>query len=298
MKFCFLPAIIVNFAAFLILATMKNRSIHIFPFLFSSTIVSLALFSSCGTGTKWNDIQFYNVEKAEQVTETPRKVEDNYLSQIIDTTEYNIDVQVDMQFMKSDNVDNENVCRLINDQLIEIVLKQSSELSIDEAIDKYIAETKAELGEDPYGYEIYKHITGRAEYGKQNIIIYRVDTELYTGGAHPYTLQNILSFDATTGEYIDLDKVFAPLHHYSITKLLTTKLIQDLGKNSLAEIQEEGYLDMIEMFVSPNFALREDSVEFYYNQYDIAPYSCGPVSICLDYKSLQPYISTEFEVDD
>lgn len=269
----------------------NNKSYALASILMSITSIFLC---GCSAGNKWNDIEFYNVEKTERATEIPTPFVDEAISALRDTAECEIDVSVDMQFMKSDNEENENVCHLINSHLIEIILKQSSELTIEEAVDKYISERKNELLSEAYGPEIYEHITGLAEYGKKNIITYRVETESFTGGAHPYSLTNIMTFDALTGDMIDLDRVFLSSCHKEINEILIKKLIHDLGKNSLEEIQKEGYLYMNEMFVSKNFALREDSVEFFYNPYDIAPYACGPSSISLSYEELIPYMSSNY----
>lgn len=270
---------------------MKKNINTYYPAAFLAVIISF-LFLACSTGNKWNNIEFYNVEKAEQTTETPVPSDDEEIESLRDTAECSIDVSVDMQFMKSDNEENENVCDLINSHLLEIVLKQSSDLTIEEAVDNYVEERKKELVKEAFGAEMYEHITGHAEYGIENIITYRVETEYFAGGAHPYSLVNILTFDALTGDLIDLDKVFLTSCHKEINEMLTRKLIHDLGKNNLQEIQEEGYLYMNEMFVSTNFALREDSVEFFYNSYDIAPYACGSSAICLSYEELTPYMSS------
>lgn len=258
-------------------------------------VLATVVMMSCSTGVKWNDIEFYDVEKLDNLTEKPVPSEDNEFAALEETADRNIDVKVDMQFMKSDKDENENVCRLINATLMEVVLKQSSELSIDEAVERYIAEKKADFQEEDVTTDLYDHLTGRAEYGMRNIITYRLTEDTYTGGAHPFCVTTIFTFDAMTGEYLSLEQVFPSSTHEALTELLTQKLIKNLGKETLEEIQEDGYLEMMEMFVSNNFALRTDSVEFYYNPYDIAPYACGPSSICLSYESVKPYISARFE---
>ena len=95
------------------------------------------LATACTSNKEWQNIEFYNVEKMEQLTEKPLHVEEDSagLGQLHNDDESReMDVKVDMQFMKSENVANEKVCNLINGHLIELLLKQSSELSIDDAI--------------------------------------------------------------------------------------------------------------------------------------------------------------------
>jgi hypothetical protein len=259
----------------------------------------LLLVMSCSSSTKWNDLEFYNVEKLEQLTEAPIKEDEEEdeedFAPIRENSNREMDVKVDMQFIKSDNEANENVCNLINGQLIEILLKQSSDLSIDEAVEHYIEDVKAEFHGDEVANVYYDHLTGRAEYGKKNVLNYRMVEEVFTGGAHPCTITTILRFDAMTGEYISLDQVFPTSNQMTLRNMLLDKLMKDNDVQTIDELHEKGFLEMIDMFVSSNFALREDSIEFYYNEYDIAPYAYGPSTICLGYEEVKPIISTTFE---
>lgn len=273
----------------------KHTKIHIFIFLIG--FISTAILSGCSMGGKWNDIEFYEVEKVEQATEVPKRgtEENEELVELRDSDDRTFDVKVDMQFMKSENDENENVCNLINEQLISLVLGQPKGIGEDEAIENYIAGKKNEFQMDDIMPTMHDYITGRAEYGKKNIITYRVVEDIYTGGAHPLCVTSIFTFDALTGEYLDLEKVFPSVHHEALTEMLLKKLMEQCDAEDIDALHEMGLLDMIDMYVSTNFALRADSVEFYYNPYDIAPYAFGPSTLCLDYESIKPYCARKLE---
>lgn len=258
-------------------------------------VVSVCLISifmllafSCTTGNKWNDIEFYDIDKVEQLSEKPIIDKNNEFVLLDDTTEdRTMDVRVDMQFVKSGNVENEKVVKLINDLLVELVLKQSSEMSVDEAIEQYIAEKKKEFHDDELAPTLYDHLKGRAEYGKDDVINYRVIEDFYEGGAHPTQQVTIYRFDASTGEFLSLESFFPDSSRNALKQKLTERLMQYCNVKTLEELQSIGYLEMMDMFISPNFAMREDSIEFYYNQYDIAPYAAGPSIICLGYDEVK-----------
>ena len=72
-----------------------------------------------------------------------------------------------------------------------------------------------------------------------------------------------------------------------LQELLLEKLMKMNQARSLEDLHKRGILEMSDMFISNNFALREDSIEFYYNEYDIAPYAYGAFSICLSYEEVQ-----------
>lgn len=253
---------------------------------------------ACEGGSRWNGIEFYTVEKAEQLTETPRgAVEDSVdapFAPLREKRNREMDVKVNMQFMKG-NEENKRACELMNGHLVELLLKQSSELTIDEAIAQYVEEVKEEFHSDKVAYTYYDHLTGCAEYGKEGIINYRSEEEVFTGGAHPSTIMTILRFNALTGEFVTLDQVFPVPNQARLQEVLLNKLMQYNGVTSMEELNKKGYLEMTDMFVSPNFALRADSIEFYYNEYDIAPYAYGSTSICVGYDEVKDLMGVAFE---
>lgn len=285
-----------NFAPDFEIWTMK-RHIILYIELFLGTCFAL-LFIGCTSNKEWQNIEFYNVEKMEQLTEKPLDDEEDSvgLGQLHDANESReMDVKVDMQFMKSENVANEKVCNLINGQLIELLLKQSSELSIDEAIAQYIEDVKTEFHGDEVANVYHDHLTGRAEYGIENVINYRLLEDVFTGGAHPCKLTTILRFNTQTGEFITLDNVFPTINRPQLQDILLEKLMKDQNVHSLDELHQKGILEMTDIFISNNFALREDSIEFHYNEYDIAPYAYGACTICVSYEDVKDIISTTWE---
>lgn len=260
---------------------------------------SLAILAAaCNSNANWQNIEFYNVEKMEQLTENPLDVEE------ADTTGFGLlheqesremDVKVDMQFMKSEDGTNEQACNLINGHLIELLLKQSSEMSIDEAVTQYIEDVKAEFHGDKIANIYHDHLTGRAEYGMRNIINYRLLEDVFTGGAHPGKVTTILRFNAQTGDFITLDDVFPTSNQSKLQDILLNQLMKDQHVSTLDELHQKGILEMTDMFVSNNFALREDSIEFFYNEYDIAPYAYGACTICISYEDVKDLMATAIE---
>ena len=106
---------------------MKRDTLH-YTFLFLGALYTL-LFMACTSKSQWNDIEFYRVEKQEQLSESPLDDADGEQMEEKDTVrdefaqfslgeKREMDVKVDMQFLKSDKDTNERVCRLINGQLI------------------------------------------------------------------------------------------------------------------------------------------------------------------------------------
>ncbi|MBO4214971.1 MAG: DUF3298 domain-containing protein [Bacteroidaceae bacterium] len=274
---------------------MKRHITH-YIYLFLGTFSAVCLMA-CNSNKDWQNIEFYNVEKMEQLTEKPLdEGEDSTgFESLREMEEREMDVKVDMQFMKAENVSSEKVCNLINGHLVELLLKQSSDLSIDDAIAQYIEDVKSEFHGDDVANVYHDHLTGRAEYGMENVINYRLLEDVFTGGAHPCKLTTILRFDTQTGDFITLDQVFPTINQPKLQDILLAKLMKDQNAHSLEELHKKGILEMTDMFISNNFALREDSIEFYYNEYDIAPYASGACTICVSYEDVKDVISVKWE---
>ena len=60
-----------------------------------------------------------------------------------------------------------------------------------------------------------------------------------------------------------------------------------LGARNIEEVKEQGYITMNDMYPTENFLLAEDSIIFFYNSYDIAPYSHGTTRLAIDYNDIK-----------
>ena len=63
--------------------------------------------------------------------------------------------------------------------------------------------------------------------------------------------------------------------------------MKDTDSATLEELEDKAYLQDTEMYPSENFRLGKDSIYFFYNVYEIAPYSTGATEIALSYDVLQ-----------
>lgn len=255
-------------------------------------LLILSLATSCVADTKWNEIEFYEVSKSKHFTEKNVSNEDDEFAALHSDGERLFDTQVRMQFMQSNNGISEDVCRRINALLIEKLLGLSGEYRADEAVEAYIEEKETQFHRDRLVREYVDQTVGEAEYGFENVINYRLVQNVFAGGAHPSTTTTVLRFNAMTGDFISLDNVFPVSSHDALIRLLTARLMQMNGVGTMEGLRKKGYLEDSEMFVTTNFALRKDSIEFYYNEYEIAPYAYGPSTICLDYATVEQLMNT------
>ncbi|MCK9478548.1 MAG: DUF3298 and DUF4163 domain-containing protein [Firmicutes bacterium] len=109
----------------------------------------------------------------------------------------------------------------------------------------------------------------------------------YTGGAHGTTLRISDNRNIQTGKIIKLPDLFKgqPRWRGIVLASITEQATQNLEENP--GIYFDNYKQLIvENFNPQSFNLTSNSLEIYYQQYEIAPYSTGIVVFSLSYKSL------------
>ena len=78
--------------------------------------------------------------------------------------------------------------------------------------------------------------------------------------------------------------------------MLIAKLMDDVGAETIDELEEMGYGTMAEIIPTENFKLTPGGISFLYNIYEIAPYVLGPVEIDLTFDQLEPILNTEYMI--
>jgi len=110
----------------------------------------------------------------------------------------------------------------------------------------------------------------------------------YTSGAHGNTLRSSSTHSLQTGNIIELKDLFKDNENY---KDLILEQIQ-IKADEILTIYPGIYFDdykklIVENFNVDSFYLKPKAIDFYYQQYDIAPYSTGIVVFSIPYKKLE-----------
>ena len=201
---------------------------------------------------------------------------------------FDVSVSLD-SVVANENIDSTAAVK-INNYIVTKMLGQSSYLSVKEAIDAFIEKKKEEFKAEEYLMTCYDHIIGTADVGLKGVINYTFHEDYYGGGAHPTQLVTIQRFDMQTGRTLGLWDVFSDSCSNTLKGLLTKKLMDREEVKTLDELHEKGFLEMVDMFLPQNFWMDKDSLSFFFNQYDIAPYALGQTSLSFSYEELKPYL--------
>ena len=124
-------------------------------------------------------------------------------------------------------------------------------------------------------------------YKRQHLLVYRIDYNEYTGGAHGIYMSTFLNLDLKTLSPIRLDDLFEGDYKEALTDLLWKQLMADNNVSTRQELEDMGYATTGDLEPIENFYLDPTGITFYYNVYDITPYSMGPVKVTIPFAMME-----------
>lgn len=142
-------------------------------------------------------------------------------------------------------------------------------------------------------YSYYKAIEGRVQLYLQHLLVYRIDYNEYTGGAHGIYMSSFLNMDLRTLSPVRLEDLFVEDYEEELTGLLWKQLMEDNHVTTRQEAEDMGYGSTGDLAPIENFYLDNKGITFYYNVYEITPYAMGPVKITLPYETIQHLLSDD-----
>ena len=127
-------------------------------------------------------------------------------------------------------------------------------------------------------------------------VTYFQESYLYTGGAHGITIQSGASFNRMTGQRFTFDMFTEPLALVGlIRESLKTQYFDVLMDGTDVAFDEVLFAESVEEFPLPVTEpwIRNDSVVFVYQSYEIAPYALGIPQCGIPYRELKGFLTEE-----
>ena len=158
--------------------------------------------------------------------------------------------------------------------------------------DKYIGEKPEEVvkeDESSIGawYSYYKGIESHVQLYDKDLLVYRIDYNEYTGGAHGIYMATYLNMDLTLMRPLRLDDIFVGDYKDALTDLIWNQLMADNKVTTHEALEDMGYASTGDIAPTENFYLSKEGITFYYNVYDITPYSMGPVKVTIPFAMME-----------
>ena len=153
---------------------------------------------------------------------------------------------------------------------------------------------KENAGEIGAWYSYYKGIESHVQLYTGHLLVYRIDYNEYTGGAHGIYMSTFLNLDLKTLSPIHLGDLFEGDYKEALTDLLWKQLMADNNVSTRQELEDMGYATTGDLEPIENFYLDPTGITFYYNVYEIAPYVMGATKITLSYEDITHLMNSEF----
>lgn len=134
----------------------------------------------------------------------------------------------------------------------------------------------------------YRDEAGISWWQNERLLCVTLSYVSYTGGAHPSTWRQAVSFDLSTGKTVSVTDLATDINQLEeAVYQLILRQIQDSGDTSYFSDYDKTVLDWIERSVFYN----ADGATIVFNTYDIAPYSAGEQTFFIPYDLVKPYLN-------
>lgn len=173
--------------------------------------------------------------------------------------------------------------------------------SLDEMADSLFKDFKSfqeEFKDSPQSWEIEG--TTAVNYNDHSIVSLQTDTYWYLGGVHPNELSLLVSLNSENGKRINFSDIFREGFESELNRIAEKIFRKDKKLSATEDLEKAGFWFNDNKFVlNENFGIKNNGLVFYFNSYEIAPYSDGPSEIFIPYDEIKNFIKEEsllFEV--
>lgn len=181
----------------------------------------------------------------------------------------------------------------MNEEVIALLLfeEKKSIRTIPQAINSFESGYKDLIREFPDESIPWEaRIKGEVIYENQHLISIRLNSYLFTGGAHGYGSTHFLNFNKKNGEELgrnDLIKNRDKFEEFAEMKFRKQESIPD-G----ASINSTGFMfDRDDFYLPENIGFTEEGLQLLYNPYEVASYADGVIELTLPYKEVQEFLA-------
>lgn len=111
----------------------------------------------------------------------------------------------------------------------------------------------------------------------------------FYGGAHPNSYHTYLNFSPEKSKKLKVEDLFSDT--LAVARIVEKYFREERELGADIDLNDEGFFLMDEGFFLPaNIGVKEDIFIFYYNPYEIGPYSMGPTEVVVKRTELEKYL--------
>jgi hypothetical protein len=133
-------------------------------------------------------------------------------------------------------------------------------------------------------------INAEVSFENRRVLSIRMDSYLFTGGAHGYSATNFLNFDIEKGEKINTRELFRDL--LAFRAFAEGKFRKQEKIPAEAPINSTGFMFELDTFYLPeNIGLTPKGILLLYNQYEVASYADGQIQLLIPFKEAKKFVT-------
>jgi hypothetical protein len=144
-----------------------------------------------------------------------------------------------------------------------------------------------------YSFNNEHNVSGFSLLSDKKIYAYGIDRYIYMGGAHGLETRNYYNFDLATGKVIAEKDLFKPNFESELAKLIKKRIVEE-SKENKDDKNSEAITDLDETdfwtdSIRPNgnFYITDESINYVFNPYEIAPYYMGQTEVTIPFNRLK-----------
>ncbi|WP_424003326.1 DUF3298 and DUF4163 domain-containing protein [Maribacter sp. IgM3_T14_3] len=132
-------------------------------------------------------------------------------------------------------------------------------------------------------------IEGTITFENKDIITIKLESYIYTGGAHGYGTNRFLNFDKLNGVELYQEDLFKNLDEFKIFAEALFRKQENIPAEG--SINNTGFMFESESFYLPdNLGYTENGLLLFYEPYEIASFADGPISLTIPYTEANTFL--------
>lgn len=173
--------------------------------------------------------------------------------------------------------------------------QQRGNKSLDEMADYFLKDYEGTRSEFPdYGipWEVNNIIS--VNYNANSIVSFQSEFDHFTGGAHGNSEKYFMNFNSLDGKKLNLSDLLVANYETELNRVAEKIFRMEKELSTEANLEEAGFWFKEGKFsLNENFGIKNDGLSFYFNSYEIAPYSMGPTEIKIPYAEIKNLIKED-----
>ncbi|WP_333818770.1 DUF3298 and DUF4163 domain-containing protein [Ohtaekwangia sp.] len=124
-----------------------------------------------------------------------------------------------------------------------------------------------------------------------SLVSLTVNTDDYSGGAHPNAAVTFININPRTGKTATLSDFLKPGYQAALTKLGEAIFRRERELADTASFKNNFFDFPDDKFkLNQNYGFTKEGIQFFYNSYEVAPYAAGPTDVVIPYSEIKDWL--------